>query len=82
MKTKQKENNGLTFARILIIAMGEVYRLRTLTIPVDGVKGDELFPSPLLKGDTKYFLQKIPILKGNFWTVMSCNQNKHYVRQQ
>ena len=59
--------------------MGEVCRLRTLTILVDGVKGDELFPSPFLEGDIEYFLQKIPLLKGNFWMVMSYNQNKHYV---
>ena len=58
---------------MLVSSLGEVCRLGTITILMDGVKGDELFPSPLLEEDMEYFLQNIPLLKGNFWTVMSCN---------
>lgn len=66
MRTKQKENSRLTLVSSLIVATSEVYRLETLIIPVGGVKGDELFLSPLLEGDMEYLLQKIPLLKGNF----------------
>ena len=65
------------FASNLIIATGDVRRLRTLTIPVDGVEGDELFLGPLFQWDTKDFLQEIPLLVGNLRTNLGCNQNKH-----
>ena len=82
MKNKPKESNGLTLACNSIIATGDVCGLKSFTIPVNGCKGNELFPGPLLEWDTKDSPQKIPFFKRHFWTVLSYNQNKHYVRKQ
>ena len=82
LKNKPKESNGLMLACNSIIAMADVCGLRSFTIPMNGSKGDKFFPGPLLEWDTKDFLQKNPLFKRHFWTVLSCNQNKHYVRKQ
>ena len=82
MKNKPKESNGLTLACNSIVATTNVYGFNSFTIPVNGSKGDEFFLGPLLEWDTKDSLQKIPLFKRHFWTVLSCNQNKHDVRKQ
>ena len=82
LKNKPKESNGLMLACNSIVVTTDVCRLRSFTIPVNGSKGDKFFPGPLLEWDTKDFLQKNPLFKRHFWTVLSCNQNKHYFRKQ
>ena len=66
LKNKPEESNRLTLVCSLIIVMGDVCGLKSFTILVNGIKGDELFLGSFLEWDTKDSLRKIPLFKRHF----------------
>ena len=67
-------NNGLTPARLTIVATGSCDRLKTITIPVDCVQGNKLCPHPLYQLDPKDLFQKTPLLKSHLCMVLKCKR--------
>ena len=59
---------------------GDVCGLKSFTILVNGIKGDELFLGSLLEWDTKDSLRKIPLFKRHF-DGPELQPNKHYLRK-
>ena len=57
-KIKKVMSNGLTSTCLTIVATGNCVRLKTITIPVDYVKGYKLHPRPFCQLDPKDLFQK------------------------
>ena len=64
--------NGLIFAHLAVITMGS---FRTVTVPMEGVQGNQLNPRSLQQlGSHEDLLQKAPLLKCDLCTIPSCNK--------
>ena len=69
--------NKLTFAHLTIVATSSCGRFKTITIPVEGVQGNQLNPCSFRQlGGPKDLLQKALLLESNFWAIPSCNERQ------
>ena len=67
--------NKLTFAHLAIIAMDSCSGFRTITIPMEGVQGNQLSPHSFQQlGGPKDLLQKATLLESNSCAISSYNE--------
>ena len=67
--------NGLIFAHLTVVTMGNFSGFKTVAIPMEGVQGNQLNPRSLQQlGSHEDLLQKAPLLKCDLCTIPSCNK--------
>ena len=67
--------NGLTFAHLSVIATGNFSGFRTITIPMEGIQGNQLNLHSLQQlGSREDLLHEATLLKSDFCTISSCNK--------